>query len=115
MKKISLLILLLMPFLVQSADIQTVTGGCRFAWTWEGDGAQLDGFRMYIDGSSVGEVGRLKRRFDCPADLNPGVHKAHVTAFNAAGESGPSEEIIFMLVQSPPGAPANFKLVVTFK
>jgi hypothetical protein len=63
-------------------------------WTWEGDGDQLEGFNLYVDGSRVERVeGRM---YQVVGGYEPQCGERHgftVTAYGGGGESLPSNTV----------------------
>ena len=105
-------------FLFSAAlNAQTPTGkDCKFVWVYKvKEGDVVNGFRLYIDGKARVSVKGTARQAKCPNDLDSGAHTASVVAYNNVGEGKHSETINFILVDSLPGQPLNFKLIATFK
>jgi hypothetical protein len=107
------ILLLVLSF---SANADTIGPGCGFEWDYsEADQEGIDGFRFYLDGIQVIELAADLRGVSC-ADvaLTQGAHVAEVSAYNAVDESGRSDPLAFVYVETAPGAPQSLRLVVSF-
>jgi len=107
--KILFVFALLIP-MVTSAE--TVGPNNGFAWDYDPANLQLiDGFRLYANGTKVWEGAAQTATisaFDAP--LADGVYDFHATAFNAVGESGPSNPVSAAVVSGAPAAPINLTI-----
>jgi hypothetical protein len=96
-----------------AVNAQTITTGCSFQWDWTGDEALLDGFNFYVDDKAAVPVDSADRGLTCTeAGVEIGAHVAKVTAFNAVGETTPSNEVNFTFVLGVPSAPTVLRLVI---
>ncbi|MDX1345946.1 MAG: hypothetical protein R3179_08600 [Sedimenticolaceae bacterium] len=96
------------------ASAQTITTGCAFAWDYDAAAQQtIDGFRLYVDAAPVLDIPADERQATCEAsEITSGTHDVHVTAFNAVGESPPSNALSVTFVTTPPAAPTTFHFVI---
>lgn len=90
-------------FLVPSVGLAlTVKSDCSLTWDYvEPLPSNVDGFRLFVDGTPIWRG--TERVVSC-VDLGIGVgaHEAYVVAYNAAGESMPSNTLTFLVVDSGP-------------
>ena len=109
MRKLLALILLLPSFVFA----QTVGPGCSFAWDYaEPMPADVDGFRLYVGGTVAWE-GAVKTVTCERAGIDAsGDYSVHVTAYNAAGESAPSNTLGFTFAATAPSSPSNLRIEV---
>ncbi len=96
---------------------QTITGDCDVAFDFPVEQEpQLDGFRFTLNAAPGLEITPEARGATC-AELGviPGLNTLTVEAFNALGESAPSNTLTFYIVESAPTtAPTALRLVIGF-
>jgi hypothetical protein len=69
------------------------------------DGSNVDGFRIYVNGVPFSTLGRTVTTFSIDAECDP--KSVYVTAYNAGGESGPSNTVTVVDPdECPPVPPA---------
>ena len=82
---------------------------------WDHNGINVDGFKLFIDGGNVFDLGLPTPEPDgkylspFPA-LTPGPHTLEVSAFNVAGESGKATLVVNVVVV--PADPTNLIIFV---
>ena len=94
-------LLLNVAFCLVAATAQAATVGLQ----WDAV-PEADGYRVYMDGQMVKPVSTTAAEIT----TTPGKHMIYVTAFNAWGESGPSNTVTTPAVA---GIPAGVRLVIT--
>lgn len=111
MNKGILLGLLLFP-LVAAAQVW-VGPDCLMTWDANPPGELVQGYRVYVTGQNpaveiqynVGDV--LETTCSTVGLATQGRYEMHLTAYNPAGESDPSDVVPFVLVVSAPGTPGG--------
>lgn len=108
-----LFLVLLMFGGVAMAEGPTVAD-CRLAWGAPTSGGPVEGYRVYVGPTADSKTARFETSTtsaDCSdLGLTEGQQYAHVTAFNAAGESGGTNTVPFFVVTQPPGAPTDLQV-----
>lgn len=107
MKKLLIGFLLLFA---STAQAETVGPGCSFAWGYAQPlPANVDGFRLYLNGIQVWEGAELTATCAAAGLALEGEHQVWVTAFNAASESESSNILTFYYVSGAPAAPTTLR------
>ncbi len=100
-------------FMPREAHAQTyVSPDCRFTWNAPTTGGPVQGYMLYLEQASPYVLQNfdagMNLQYDCAqANLTSGSWTAWVTAYNAVGESAPSNSVPFVLVVSAPGSPGG--------
>ena len=92
------------PFSLEGVSIPT--GGAQLDWQAATDNLGLAHYRIYRDGSQVGEVSGSTLTFTDPPAGVGGLHTYTVTAVDTAGLEGASAAVDVTLI-SPPSAPLS--------
>ena len=109
MRKLLALILLLPSFVLA----QTVGPGCSFAWDYADPmPSDVDGFRLYVGGAVAWEGAVKTVTCEAAGIDTSGEYSVHVTAYNAAGESAPSNSLGFTFAATAPSSPSNLRIEV---
>ena len=110
MKRLAIIALV---FFAASAQAATVGPGCSFAWDYvDPMPSHVDGFRLYVGGSVAWE-GAVKTVTCATAGIDTsGEYSIYVTAYNAAGESAPSNIVGFTFAATAPSSPSDLRIEV---
>ena len=102
-----------LALLATTVQAQTVGPGCSFAWDYADPmPSDVDGFRLYVGGAVAWE-GAVKTVTCEMAGIDAsGDYSVHVTAYNAAGESAPSNTLGFTFAATAPSSPSNLRIEV---
>lgn len=101
---------------IKSAHAEGVITGPDCSARWTAPSGTVQGYRIYVGATATTKTQRAhvaSTSVQCSAlNLVAGQHYVHVTAYNAAGESGASNTLPFVLVTAAPGVPTGLELVL---
>lgn len=98
------------------AETVPLTGG--IAWDYDpADEPRIDGYRLYADDALVHEIPDPAAREVSFSDagLGAGSYTLHLTAYNAADESAPSDSLDAAIVDGAPPAPTLLRIQVNIQ
>jgi hypothetical protein len=98
------------------AETVPVTGGLE--WDYDpADEYRIDGYRLYADDALMHEIPDPAARGVTFSDagLTAGTYVLHLTAYNAADESAPSNSLNAAIVDGAPPAPTLLRIQVNIQ
>jgi hypothetical protein len=101
--------------LLASSAVHALTAGpgCILAWDYAQPlPAEVDGFWLYVNGAQAWTGTSLEASCADAGIVAPGEYSAFVAAYNDAGESASSNELVFTYVT---GAPINAPTMLRFQ
>lgn len=105
-----LISVVVLAFLSTSSLALTVTSDCSFGWEYAvEDENKIDGYQFIVNGEPGLQVDKTLRTASCEdVGIEPADYVLSLVAYNATGESAPSNELVFTFVDAAPSAPAMF-------